>query len=260
MLTVLKYSFFDLLRSRWTYLYFLFFLVAATTLLYLSSGTSVAVISMMNLEIILIPLVSIMFGTIYYYQNADFNKLLLSLPIKRSKVFLGQYLGIVASLGFSFVLGISIPFIVYGIFYTSYWDDFLYLLIVGVILTTIFLSLSFLIGVNNTNKMKGFGLSILTWFMLAVIYDGIVLFVLFLMEQYPLEKITLILTILNPIDLGRTFIMLQSDQAALLGFTGAVFRNFFGTKTGISVISFVSLLWVGIPLYYNIKKFKMKDF
>lgn len=38
----------------------------------------------------------------------------------------------------------------------------------------------------------------------------------------------IVLSALNPIDLGRILVLLKMDVAALLGYTGAVFRQFLG--------------------------------
>ena len=64
---------------------------------------------------------------------------------------------------------------------------------------------------------------------------------------------------LNPIDLSRVQMLLQIDISALMGYTGAVFREFFGNSLGI-VISFLGLLlWIVVPLFISLKKFENKD-
>ena len=52
-------------------------------------------------------------------------------------------------------------------------------------------------------------------------------------SDYPLELPLLGLTLLNPVDLGRVLLLLQFDNAALLGYTGAVFERFFGSALGM---------------------------
>jgi Cu-processing system permease protein len=92
-----------------------------------------------------------------------------------------------------------------------------------------------------------------------LIFDALVLFFLFQFQDYPLEKIMVLLSFLNPIDLSRIQILLQMDISALMGYTGAVFREFFGNSTGI-VLSFCGLMtWIIFPLLISLKKFKSKD-
>ena len=61
---VLKYSFYDLVRSRWSYIYLLFYLALGFVLLFLNNDLSKAVITLMNIIIVLVPLIGTIFGTI----------------------------------------------------------------------------------------------------------------------------------------------------------------------------------------------------
>ncbi len=257
---ILKYSFYDLMRSRWSYVYFVFYLLLGFTLLFLNNDLSKAVITLMNVIIILVPLIGTIFGVMYYYNSKEFTELLLAQPLNRSSIFLGQYLGVALSLSLSLVLGIGIPFVFYGLFKSTVIWDFSLLLISGTFLTFIFTSLAFNIALSNENKIKGFGYAILLWMLLAIVYDGVFLMSLIIFEDYPLDKLSLIGTILNPIDLSRTLILLKLDISALLGYTGAVFKKFFGTNYGL-FISFLSLgLWVIVPTIKIVLKSSKKDF
>src|SRR5690606_3497413 len=71
-LKVMKYAFFDLLRSRWLIAYTLFFAVATAGLLYFGDDPVQAALSSLNLVLLVIPLVSLMLGMNYYYYTRDF--------------------------------------------------------------------------------------------------------------------------------------------------------------------------------------------
>lgn len=260
MLKILKYSFFDLMRSSWSYVYFAFYLLLGIVLLFLNSDLSKAVITLMNVIIVLVPLIGTIFGVMYYYNSKEFTELLLAQPLKRSSIFLGQYFGVALSLSMSLILGLGIPFIAYGLFKSNAIWDFSLLLIVGVFLTFIFSALAFNIALSNENKIKGFGYAILMWLFLAIIYDGLFLMSLIFFEDYPLDKVSLIGTMLNPIDLSRTLILLKLDISALLGYTGAVFKQFFGTSFGLIISVFALIIWVTLPVLRIINKSKKKDF
>ncbi|WP_343487243.1 ABC transporter permease [Allomuricauda sp. d1] len=260
MLKILKYSFYDLMRSRWSYVYFLFYLALGFVLLFLNNDVSKAVITLMNIIIVLVPLIGTIFGVMYYYNSKEFTELLLAQPIKRSSIFLGQYLGVAGSLTLSLVLGLGIPFVLYGLFRSDAIFDFSLLLVVGAFLTLIFTALSFNIALSNENRIKGFGYAVLLWLFLAVIYDGLFLMSLILFEEYPLDTFSLLATMFNPIDLSRTLILLKLDISALLGYTGAVFKSFFGTGLGFFVSLLMLTLWTVIPILRLIYKSKKKDF
>ena len=260
MLKILKYSFYDLMRSRWSYVYFAFYLLLGIVLLFLNNDLSNAVITLMNVIIVLVPLIGTIFGVMYYYNSKEFTELLLAQPLKRSSIFMGQYLGVAISLSMSLILGLGIPFVFYGLFMSNAIWDFTLLLITGTFLTLIFTALAFNIALSNENRIKGFGYAILLWLFLAIIYDGIFLMSLIMFEDYPLDKLSLTGTLLNPIDLSRTLILLKLDISALLGYTGAVFKQFFGTNLGL-IVSFTALtLWVILPVLRIIMKAKKKDF
>lgn len=248
------------MRSSWSYVYFAFYLLLGIVLLFLNNDLSKAIITLMNVIIVLVPLIGTIFGVMYYYNSKEFTELLLAQPLKRSSIFLGQYFGVAISLSMSLILGLGLPFIAYGLFQSSAIWNFSLLLIVGVFLTFIFSALAFNIALSNENKIKGFGYAILMWLFLAIIYDGLFLMSLILFEDYPLDKVSLTGTMLNPIDLSRTLILLKLDISALLGYTGAVFKQFFGTNFGL-IISFIALfLWVFLPVLRILFKSNRKDF
>lgn len=260
MFKILKYSFYDLMRSRWSYVYFAFYLALGFVLLFLNNDMNKAIITLMNIIIVLTPLIGTIFGVMYYYNSKEFTELLLAQPINRSKIFMGQYLGISISLTLSLVLGLGIPFLLYGLFKSAAIFDFGLLILVGSFLNFIFVALAFNIALSNENKIKGFGYAILMWLFLAVIYDGLFLISLLVFNEYPLDKFSLFTTMFNPIDLSRILILLKLDISALLGYTGAVFKKFFGTDFGMIVSIFVMILWVLLPVWRINRKLRRKDF
>ena len=260
MIKILKYSFYDLMRSRWSYVYFAFYLSLGFVLLFLNNDVNKAIITLMNIIIVLTPLIGTVFGVMYYYNSKEFTELLLAQPIKRSTIFMGQYLGISLSLTLSLVLGLGIPFVLYGLFQSAAVFDFSLLLLVGSLLNFIFVALAFNIALSNENKIKGFGYAILLWLFLAVIYDGLFLISLVVFNEYPLDRLALFATLFNPIDLSRILILLELDISALLGYTGAVFKTFFGTRVGFFLSFLAIALWVALPVSRMRLKLRKKDF
>lgn len=260
MLKILKYSFYDLLRSKWTLIYFLFFILITQGLLYITGDEAKTVVGLLNVVIILCPLIATVFGTVNFYNSREFTELLLAQPLKRRDIFIGQYLGMTISLSIGYFLGVLIPFLIHSFTYSVDFTILSILLFVGVFLTFIFSALSFLISLITDNKIKGFGLSILSWLLLALVYDGMQLFVLSSLDNYPLEKISLVMTFLNPIDLSRVLLMLKLDISALLGYTGAVFNKFFGSSVGFALSLSALFIWTVIPVYFINRISMKKDF
>ena len=69
-------------------------------------------------------------------------------------------------------------------------------------------ALAFLVSVSFEDRTIGFGAAILLWLLAAVVYDGILLLLVASLGRYPLERPLLILTLLNPIDIGRILMLL----------------------------------------------------
>lgn len=260
MLKILKYSFFDLIRSSWSYVYLLFYLALGFVMLFLSPSLSKAMLTLMNVVILLVPLIGTVFGVMYYYSSREFTQLLLALPIKRRSIFLGQFLGVAISLSLSLVIGLGIPFIIYGLFQSSDILDFAILLLLGTLLTFIFSGISYNVALANENRIKGFGLAILIWLFLAVIYDGIFLIILSSFSDYPLDKFSLIASVFNPIDLSRIMMLLKLDVSALLGYTGALFKKFFNSNLGGIIALGLLLLWAVVPMLILRLQSQKKDF
>ena len=173
---------------------------------------------------------------------------------------MGQYMGLASSLSLSFILGMGLPFIFYGVFVSDQIWNFIMLLFVGTILTLVFTAIAFLIASRFENKIKGFGIAIVIWLTMSVVYDGLFLLGLILFEAYPLEKASLIATMFNPIDLSRILIMLKLDISSLMGFTGALFQKFFGSNWGKSIVMTLLLCWVLVPIGLFERVIKNKDF
>ena len=260
MIKILKYSFSELIRSRWSYTYLAFYLVVGFVLLFLNNSLAKAIITLMNIIVVLTPMIGTIFGVMYYYDSREFTELLLAQPVKRSSVFLGQYLGVSLSLTLSLVIGLGAPFLLYGIVRSTEIFNFLMLLVAGSFLTFIFVALAINIALHNANKIKGFGYAILMWLFFAVIYDGLFLVSLVMFDDYPLDNLALVASFLNPIDLSRIMILLKLDISALLGYTGALFQKFFGTGSGMVLSLFMLAIWVIGPVIGLTRKAIAKDF
>jgi Cu-processing system permease protein len=220
----------------------------------MEENESKAILSLLNIVLIVIPLVSIVFATIHYYNSYEFIELMLAQPMSRTRILLSEYAGVSLSLLCAFLTGVGIPVIFY-----SLNDTGISLLFTGSALTMVFSSMAFLASVKSRDKARGIGSALLLWFYFALIYDGLILIILFTFSDYPLEKLTLILSAFNPIDLGRIFIMLKMDVSALMGYTGALYKDFFGSVAGMIFTSVIMSGWIVVPLFLAVKSFKRKD-
>ena len=249
-----KFIFADILKNRIVLVYTLLLAVLAWSVFSLENDSNKGVLTLLNIVLLTTPLVSIIFTAIYLYNSAEFIELLLSQPIRRRKIWTGLFLGLFFSLALSFFVGAGIPILLFAEPKIA-----LILVIMGVMITAVFVALGFLCTILARDKARGIGISILLWLFFSLLFDGLVLFLLFQFGDYPIEKAMIGVTALNPIDLARIFIILQLDVSAMLGYTGAIFKDFFGTGLG-TVIGFLLLsLWAVIPYIISLRLLIRKD-
>ena len=260
MWKIFKYGLYDMIRNRWMFIYMGFFLLLTLALLLLSHDLAKVIVSLTNVILVLTPLIGILFGTIYYYNSREFIELLLAQPLSRSSIFKGIYLGLAVSLSLSLLVGISLPMLFFGILSSPELGIFVLLCGMGTVLTVIFSLIAFLIAMRFENKLRGMGIAVFVWLFFAIIYDGIFLLLLLVFKDYPLEKLTLGLTLGNPIDLARILILLKLDVSAMMGYTGAVLQKFLGSTGGSMSILATLGIWIMIPFFWMISIGKRKDF
>ncbi|MBL7863523.1 MAG: ABC transporter permease subunit [Cyclobacteriaceae bacterium] len=254
MIRITKHVLYDILRNRFVILYALFLMVITLSLFSLDSDPGKAVLSLMNIILMVVPLVSIIFTTIYFFNSYEFIELLLSQPIDRKVIFFSEYIAASFTLSVAYLLGVGVP-----IFMLSPDWGSLYLVFAGLLLTWVFVSLAFAASVSTRDKARGIGIALLFWFYFGLIYDGFMLYIIYSFSDYPMEKVTLALVSFNPVDLARIVILLKLDISALMGYTGAFYKSFFGTSLGTVFSASMLVLWIVLPLIYSLRKFLSKD-
>ena len=254
MLKIVKYVVKDIVRSKIVLAYAGFLLAGSLGLFNLGGDSAKGLIGLLSLVLMVVPLVSLIFGTIHFYNSYEFIELLASQPLKRRTILLAEFIGVSIALGSALLLGVGLPVLLYAANATG-----LTLLGVGLVLTVIFIALAFLGAVATRDKARGIGVAMLVWFYFALLHGGVMLFVMLTFEDYPLEKPTMAMISLNPIDLGRVVVLLQMDVSALMGFTGAMMKDLLGTALGTACGSGVLALWVLVPLSLSVVIFRRKD-
>lgn len=254
MTRIIKYVFYDILRTRFIIFYTAFLLICTFAFFQIDGDYGKVVLSLMNVVLMAVPLVSVVFTTIHFFNSYEFIELMLAQPVNRKVIFLSEYLAVASSLCLAFVAGVGFPFILYGA-----WQPISTLMITGIFLTLVFVSLAFFASVLTRDKAKAIGIALLFWFYFSLIYDGLLLWVIYSFSDYPLEKLTLTLIAFNPIDLARIIMLLQLDISALMGYTGAFYKNFFGSNLGILFSGSLLTLWVLWPIVFAIRIFNRKD-
>ena len=234
--------------------YTLFLLAASLSVFSLEDNISKGLLSLLNIILIIVPLVSIIFSTIYIYNSAEFIELLVSQPLKRKSIWLSLFAGLACSLSIAFFVGAGIPVLIYQANITGFT-----MIATGILVSIIFVAIALMATVKMRDKAKGIGAAIMLWLYFSLLFDGLVLFLLFQFADYPIEKPMIAVSAFNPIDLSRIIILLQLDVSAMMGYTGAVFKDFFGTLPGMIFSLAILFLWILLPVWYSTRKFNSRD-
>ncbi len=254
MIKIVKFVTLDIIKNKIVLLYTILLSVFSWSSFSLEDSNTKGILTLLSIVLLTVPLVSVLFSTIYIYRSFEFIELLVSQPIKRSKIWVSLFLGLSFSFVSAFLIGTGLPLLYYSPNEVGY-----IMIAIGCIISVIFVAIAFLSAIITRDKAKGIGVSILLWLYFALLFDGVVLFLLFQFADYPIEKPMVAILSTNPIDLARILIILKLDASAMLGYTGAIFKDFFGSSLGVILSFLLLILWVVIPFYLSLIKFKNKD-
>lgn len=251
---IVKLVLIDIFKNKIVLAFMLILALLSWSSFALEDNAAKGMLTILNVILFTVPLVSILFTTIYLYNSSEFIELLLSQPIQRSKIWKSLFAGVSLSLLGAFLIGSGIPLLIHAPGAMG-----LMMLLVGSLITFVFVALAFLSTILMRDKARGIGLAIMIWLFFALLFDGIVLFLLFQFSDYPIEKMMIGITALSPIDLARIQMLLHLDVSAMMGYTGAVFKEFFGNAQGLLISLVLLTLWIIIPFWISLKRFICKD-
>jgi Cu-processing system permease protein len=254
MIRILKYVALDILKNKVVIAYTIILALFSWSAFSLEDNAAKGLLTVLNIVLLTVPLVSILFATIYVYNSNEFIELLVSHPVKRSMIWKALFVGLSVSFVTAYLLGVGLPLLLFAETTTA-----LMMIGVGALLSVIFIAVAFLSSALTRDKAKGIGVSIMLWLYFALLFDGLVLFLFFQFADYPIEKPVVFLSALSPIDLSRILILLRLDVSAMMGYTGAIFKNYFGSQGGLLLSFLLLLLWIALPFGLSLRKFKRKD-
>jgi Cu-processing system permease protein len=250
----------DVLRKRWVIAYAVILSLAGVLLLRLAGSGPSALLSLLNVVLLLIPLIALILGSASLYCAREFTELLLAQPIPRRALFIGLYFGLTIPLAAATVFGLTVPFVIERALDATTVPMLATLITVSVLLVCVCTALAFYVTVRIHDRARGLGVAMLAWLGMGVLYDGVVLAVATAFRDWPIERAMLGAMLLNPIDLARTVLLVRLDAAALMGYTGAVFRAALGTTAGAVIATITLGLWVALPWWLGARAFDRKDF
>jgi Cu-processing system permease protein len=251
---IIKFVLIDIMRNKIIIAYAVLLALLSWSVFNMEDSSNKGLLTLLNVILLVVPLVSVLFSTIYIYNSSEFIELMLSQPVKRTQIWVSLFAGLSLSFIVAYLLAAGIPLLLFARFTQA-----ILLLVTGCILSVIFVAIAFLSAILSRDKAKGIGIAILIWLYFALLFDGLVLFLLFQFSDYPIEKPMVLLSATSPVDLARILNLLQIDASAMMGYTGAIFKDYFGTGPGMIVSFTVLCMWAVLPFYFSLRIFRKKD-
>ncbi|MBL8002256.1 MAG: ABC transporter permease subunit [Flavobacteriales bacterium] len=254
MTKVYKYTLVDLARNRFVLAFAVLMLVLAEGLFRIEGDAMKAMLSLVQVTLALVPLVTLVFTIVYSYDTQEFTQLLAVQPIRRSAILAGRLAAIATAVLMALAFGLGLPLLVHLPGMVS-----LLLFAANALLVLVFVALGTLLALTQRDKARGVGIGLVTWFLFVLVYDALLMALMFALSDRPIEPWVVPLAALNPIDLARIAVMLRVDLAAMMGYSGAVYQRFFGSAQGILLALGLMVLWAAWPALVAFRVFRRKD-
>src|SRR5262245_38937666 len=113
MKRLIRFVMADILRNRTLIAYTILLAALSWTVFSLEDNTSKGVLTLMNVMLFTVPLVSVVFSASYMFNSAEFIELLLSQPVTRKRIYNSLFTGISISLVIAFLAGAGIPLLIF---------------------------------------------------------------------------------------------------------------------------------------------------
>ncbi|RZL98132.1 MAG: ABC transporter permease, partial [Pedobacter sp.] len=136
---IFKYVIVDIVQNKIVLVYTFLLLLISVSVFNLESNSAKGLLSLLNIILILVPLICIIFSTIYIYNSSEFIELLVSQPLKRKSIWLSLFGGLASSLSLAFIIGAGIPILLYHADATG-----IMMIAMGLFLTVVFVSIAML--------------------------------------------------------------------------------------------------------------------
>lgn len=255
----------DRIRNLWVLAVAVIFSLFALAIAYFGSaqqgsvgfrGIDVTIASLVSLVIYLVPLIALILGydAVVGERERGSLELLLSMPITRFEVLLGKYLGLSAALACSTVIGFGAGLLpLASQLGTADLYHYLGFVLSAILMGMAFLSLSLLVSVLTSDRMRASGLAIALWFFFVLIFDLLLTGALVASQGSLSSGVFGALLMLNPADVFRLLNIFSSEQVqAMYGLATVMPENL----TQPSVLAGIMLGWIVIPFLIANWRFK----
>lgn len=255
----------DRLRNFWVVAVALIFALFALAIAYFGNaqqgqigfrGIDVTIASLVSLVIYLVPLIALVLGydAIVGEQERGSLELLLAMPLTRFEILAGKYLGLAAALASATIVGFGAGLLpLAGSLSLQDLLAYLYFMGSAILMGMAFLSISMLVSVLASDRVRASGAAIALWFFFVLVFDLLLMGALVASNGALNSKVFAAVLMLNPADVFRLLNMFGSQQV----------QNMYGLATVMpagltdpAALLGIMLAWIVAPFILANWRFK----
>ncbi|GIP23401.1 ABC transporter permease [Paenibacillus sp. J22TS3] len=247
-------------RNPWAYSFLLLFTIFSISLLMIHSqsfmeGYTGATGSMLNLILYLLPLMTLFLGSFSLTsEKEDGNwQLLSTYPLSTLSFITGKYIGLAAMLLAIVCFGYGVMGVVGVITGHSFGLLTYYLFVVFSIgLVLLFLAVAMVVGSCCSNRWQALTVSVSLWFFAVIGWNTLLIGFLGWLPYLWIKPVLVAMTLLNPAELVRLFVIVKLGGGSVLGPTYYRWVDWIEQPGGSYIFTGVCLVWllVSIGLVY----------
>jgi Cu-processing system permease protein len=258
-------------RSRWTQIFAVVFgvlsLAVAASGYVLSGGGGLqdfarTAASLVQLNLLLVPLVSLVTGVLALSPERGSAEILFSQPVSRHAILFGKLLGLFGALAAAQAIGLGAAGLV--IFWRSGQlglAGYGLLFLGSLLLTAIFLGLAAVLASGGTGRRaRALALALIVWFAAVVLFDVAALGIASLLPSGMASRVLILAVLVNPIGAVRTGALLAIQGTTAFGAASLAFLRFTKGPAGAAAILTLSVLvWLALPLWIAARRMARAD-
>jgi len=255
----------DRIRNLWVLSVALIFSLFALAIAYFGTaqqgtvgfrGIDVTIASLVSLVIYLVPLIALILGydAVVGERERGSMELLLSMPITRSEILLGKYIGLSGALAVSTLAGFGAGLLPMAS-QLSTADVYHYagFVLSAILMGMAFLSLSLLVSVLSSDRMRASGIAIALWFFFVLIFDLVLTGALVVSDGSLGSGVFGALLMLNPADIFRLLNIFSSEQVQSMYGLATVMPE---RLTDPAILTAIMCGWIAAPFLIARWRFK----
>ncbi|NRA84859.1 MAG: ABC transporter permease [Gammaproteobacteria bacterium] len=260
IITIARKEFKDGLLNRWIIAISAIYSLLAIGLAFFGSAASgtlgfvsldSTMISLASLAVFIIPLIALMlcYDTFVGEQESGTLLLLLTYPLNKTQLLLGKFVGHGAIMATANIVGFGIAALVVCLFgedvnNVEVISKFSAFIGYAILLSWVFISFAFIISALVDEKSKAAGLSLITWFLMVLVFDLALLALLVAGDGMINPDFLPYILWLNPTDLFR---LINLNALSPDNYSG-IMSVAQGADFTQPMLIGVMILWIILPL------------